>query len=118
MSQTRHANLDVLKYTAVRKNATNQTLLQSALDAVKKWADDNSMLINATKSQLINLSLSELRQSETYSVENVNITECDTVKLLDVTIDKRFTFSKHLNDLTESLASRLYAMCQLKRLGL
>ena len=109
---------DMTLYTAVSKNATNQTALQSALDTVEKWADDNNMLINASKTQFINLSLSEPRQPETYSMKNVTIKECDTVKLLGVTIDKRLTFSKHVNDVTESLASRLYAMRQLKRLGL
>ena len=83
------------------------------------WSSDVcSSDLNASKTQFINLSLSEPRQPETYSMKNVTIKECDTVKLLGVTIDKRLTFSKHVNDVTESLASRLYAMRQLKRLGL
>ena len=41
-----------------------------------------------------------------------------TAKLLGVTIDSRLTFSHHIDNMCNSLASRLYAMRELKRLGL
>ena len=109
---------DMTLYTPVKKDASNQQLFQAALNTVEEWASNNNMLINADKTQLIKISLTEPDLTDSYVLKQQTINECDSAKLLGITIDSRLSFTQHVKSITESLASRLYAMRQLKRLGL
>ena len=109
---------DMTLYTPVKKDASNQQLFQAALNTVEEWASNNNMLINADKTQLINISLTEPDLTDSYVLKQQTINECDSAKLLGITIDSRLSFTQHVKSITESLASRLYAMRQLKRLCL
>ena len=43
---------------------------------------------------------------------------CQTAKLLGVTFDSKLTFSEHVDDVCSRLASKIYGMRVLKRLGM
>ena len=50
--------------------------------------------------------------------EEIRWKSVNTAKLLGVTLDKNLTFSDHVDDVCSCLASKLYGMRVLKRLGM
>ena len=72
-----------------KKDASNQQLFQAALNTVEEWASNNNMLINADKTQLINISLTEPDLTDSYVMKQQTINECDSAKLLGITMDSR-----------------------------
>jgi hypothetical protein len=73
-------------YTTIDKASSNPQAFQTALNNIEEWAHNINMLMNANKIQLINLSLSEPHHSEVHNMRNVPIIECDSAKLLGVTV--------------------------------
>ena len=109
---------DITLYAPFRKFTSSSDTFQTALDGITSWAIKNNMLINAKKTQLIQFTLSEPKYMDAFMMDNVQISPVESARLLGVTLDKRLTFADHVNNICKNMASRLYAMRTLKRLGL
>ena len=111
---------DLTMYAPFKKSADNdnQTSYQQALDDISKWAADNNMTINAKKSKLLHISLSKPHYTPDFMLDGKKLEVCQTAKLLGVTFDSKLTFSEHVDDVCSRLASKIYGMRVLKRLGM
>ena len=109
---------DVTLYAPFMKKTSNAENFQVSLDEVSQWAQDNNMLINAKKTQLIQFTLSEPKYVDHFRMNGQPITSVESAKLLGVTIDRRLTFGEHIDKVCSNMDSRLYGMRALKRLGL
>ena len=112
-----------------KKDQLNIVCLQDVLNHITDWASENNMLVNASKTKILHLTLSEPKYIPQFYMDGHLLASSTTAKLLGVTIDSRLTFSHHItvirhqiliniDNMCNSLASRLYAMRELKRLGL
>ena len=91
---------------------------QTALDDISRWARDNNMLINASKTKILHLSLSDPKYIPTFTMDGHTLEVSSNAKLLGITVDQRITFSDHIDDICDRLAGRRYGIRELKRLGL
>jgi hypothetical protein len=110
---------DLTVYTGFLKSAPTATLtIQKSLDLITDWAKSNNMLVNAAKTKVLHLTLSEPKYEPSLSMNGQPLESCQTAKILGVTVDKRLLFTDHINNTCDSIAGKLYAMRELKRVGL
>ena len=108
---------DLTMYASFSKTQNNSSTYQNALDDINKWATDNDMTINAKKSKVLHVSFSQPKYTNDFTLGGNTLEKCESAKLLGVTLDRNLTFSDHVKDVCSRLASKLYGMRVLKRLG-
>jgi hypothetical protein len=92
--------------------------LQSDLDCVEDWATGNGMILNASKTQVLNVSLKKDFLSTDLTLSSSDLTTSDYAKFLGVHVDKHLNFSMHVDYLVKKCNSRLYFMRNFKRYGM
>lgn len=108
---------DISVYRPFSKSRSDDRL-QTALDSISDWADQNNMLINAGKTNMLNLTLSQPKYTTVLDMNNQAIESCHSAKLLGVIVDEKLNFSEHVDNMCSKMGSRLYGMRSLKKLGL
>ena len=85
-----------------------------------EWAQQNRMLLNADKTVILNLIISNRHSFEdpVFVDDNLSIEPYFSVKFLGTHIDNLMTFSEHVDQIISSCNARLYLLCQLKILGM
>jgi hypothetical protein len=96
----------------------SQSNVQPSLDFVMKWSTDNSMLLNANKTTVLNVCLSRTIANCNLTLDSKTLCPSPTVKFLGVLIDSRLSFKDHVVSLVKKCNSRLFFMRVLKRQGL
>ena len=91
--------------------------LQSSLDAINTWCEDNSMILNAAKTTSLCMSASNRKthmEFENCSLNNQQIKHSSWEKLLGVSIDKNLTFQTHIDNILKKCNSQLYLLTRIK----
>ena len=92
-------------------SSTDTTLLQHDLDAIYKWSEDNNMMFNSDKFELMRYTTKASKeiQSETSYLSNdgSTIQEKEHVRDLGVTMSNDATFTNHINDRCELVKSKV-----------
>uniref|UniRef100_A0A1B6IN72 Reverse transcriptase domain-containing protein n=1 Tax=Homalodisca liturata TaxID=320908 RepID=A0A1B6IN72_9HEMI len=83
-----------------------------SLHKAYKYCKDNDLVANTTKTKQICFWRSN---AETVGLENIVLE--DKVKLLGMTIDRKLTWTPHVDNLCKTLSSGLYAMRRLKQVA-
>ena len=114
---------DILSISSSSSTAVSATLctdrIQDAVNYSSTWCQENNMLLNATKTKVMNLSV-----RKKISIENeitYNSTDIETVttaKLLGITIDQHLTFNDHVTERTGKATRLVYTLIKLKRAGI
>ena len=86
--------------------------LQSDLDMIKEWSDNNKMILNETKTKTMLICGKRLgkKLSDQHLQVQVNHTELEQVHthtLLGVKIDDNLSFNEHIEDLCKTLSQRI-----------
>ena len=94
--------------------------LQSDLNKLQKWSDNNKMILNEkkTKTMLATGKWLEKRMGHQQLQVKLNATELDQVnsqKLLGVTIDSKLSFDEHINDLCRKVSQRIAVLKRIKK---
>jgi hypothetical protein len=92
--------------------------VQPAIDRAIEWASNNSMLLNATKTVVLYVSLCNNVSTLNLVIDSQVLTPSPTVKFLGILIDSKLTFKDHVQSIISKSNSRLYFMRVLKRQGL
>ena len=94
-------------------------LIGDAVSATNTWSFKNSMILNSSKTVILNTSLSS-RHSHVSDVilEDVVLSPATETKFLGVIVDDKISFSEHSDFLVSKCNSRLFLMRKLKTLGL
>ena len=113
----KHSDIDLFADdTTVHKASSSLSAVENDLNSdiveIKNWCDENQMLINEKKTKCILIGtrqrLSRLEcQKLTIHVNNIPIDCVDDEKLLGVRIDNSLQYTKHVDDVCRSLASKL-----------
>ena len=91
--------------------------LQTAATYASTWCKDNSMLLNATKSQTINFSLQKKIDCAPIRVNDTEIEDLSAVKLLGVKFDSHMKFTNHVESVIDKAKPAVHAIIQLKKIG-
>lgn len=91
--------------------------LQNAGNYASEWCDQNSMLLNAAKSQTINFSLQKKIDCAPIEINNTAIQQTSTVKLLGVIFDSHMKFTDHVTSIIEKARPVIHAVIKLKKIG-
>ena len=84
--------------------------LQSDLDMITEWSDNNKMILNETKTKTMLICGKRLGKKLSDQQLQVNHTELEQVHthtLLGVKIDDDLSFNEHIEDLCKTLSQRM-----------
>ena len=120
----KNSNIDLFADdTTIHKAAPTLSIIENDMNSdiieINKWCDENQMLINEkkTKCMLIGtrqrLSRLECKQLS-ISINNIPIECVENEKLLGVRIDNSLSYTKHVDDVCRSLASKLALLKRIK----
>ena len=112
----------LLKYaddTYVIIPATNIKSCPAEITNIKKWACNNNLRLNTSKSLEIIFVNPRSRIKATVPSESVSgFTQVEEIKMLGVTFSRKFSVSRHVNDLLSRCSQSLFAMRTLRQHGL
>lgn len=104
--------------SAVSINLT-PNVIQNALNYSQDWCMTNSMLLNANKTKIVNLSVKKtIDIVNTNALNGVMIETVPDAKLLGVKIDQHLTFSTHVEEKVASATKLTFTIVKLKRCGI
>ena len=90
-------------------------MLQSEYETAIKWLQNNKMIVNPDKFQVIFL---DKRRFDNTNIEveigNEKISSTSSVKLLGVHIDDKLNFNEHINKIYKSAGNQLNALIRVK----
>ena len=92
--------------------------LHDGSEEALKWLENNKMLANPDKFQLIVLSKPSLRKTDEsieMNIRNENLNAKTSVKLLGIEIDDKLNFKKHIKDLCGKAGLKLNSIKRLAR---
>ena len=95
-----------------------QSNMQLAANQVQDWSKENLFQLNCdkTKEHVINYSRSNQNESfPSVYIEGKPISIVTRAKLLGVTINSKFSWNDHIENLVKSASRKLYFLVQLKR---
>lgn len=94
-----------LYHTSRSIDIIKQIIANSAHESMQ-WFKNNGFLLNVNKTMYMNFSLTETKDADI----------CDTVTLLGITLDKKLTWSSHVDNICARLSRVLYLLRHLKGL--
>ena len=105
---------DIAITEIIDRNSKSQ--MSGALNIVDEWSVDNHMTINAKKTKVMTVCpTSSSKTPEPLYLNNIQIEEVTTFKLLGVNIDNDLKFSSHVQFICSKANSRLHFLKHLKR---
>ena len=117
-----HTNFTVKLYaddTALIMKHNNAVKMQenvnSAIKHIEKWMEANKLTINYTKSEYMIITNKKLKHKFEIKINNICLTEADSVKYLGVFIDKNLTWKPHIAAISTKIARGSWALTRLKR---
>lgn len=97
---------DDLKFSRIIESCRDTELLQSDIDSLVQWCDDNKMTLNVKKCYHVKYTRKKNLIKYAYHVGPTIIQEVDRVKDLGVTFDTALTFVSHVENIIKK-ASRM-----------
>lgn len=92
---------------------------QDLINQCYKWAIESKMLLNATKTKAMHLSLrKKIEADNTYVVGTTTVETVQATRLLGVHIDQHLSFQEHVAYITESANRKAHGLLALKQSGL
>ena len=113
ISRALHAD-DLAIWTMAEHTATAAYRMQEALNRISAWADEWLVTINRTKTEATHFSLSPTKEVYSLKIDDKEIPQQETLTYLGVKLDRRLTWTNHLNTM-ESKAIKKMAI--LKKLA-
>ena len=106
-------------YDVQTDKATPNANLQTALNLLKTWCRENSMLLNTDKTKVMLLTSRQKRTTFTGKVlslnfNNVELQLSNTEKVLGVYIDENFIWNTHFTYVSKKVSSNLWLLSQIK----
>ena len=86
--------------------------LKADLANITKWFDNNSLVANASKFQLMFLGVKD--HNIQLNVGNIELKAVQEVQLLGITIDCKLSFSTHIKNICKSANNKLSAIIRLR----
>ena len=98
-------------------NAINKNL-QTGLNEVTSWCDENSMVLNPKKTESMIIANQQMHQRGPFSldltVKEQTVVQVEDHKLLGVTIDSKLKWKYHIHKVCNKIARNIYLLSKLK----
>ena len=107
---------DTIIYSCSSNYEKERWQLSNDTHIVLNWFRINNMVANSGKFQEVFLGSSINNYNITFIVEKKHIKSTNEVKLLEITIDHKLTFTKHINNLCNTASNRLRALTRIRKL--
>lgn len=104
---------DDLKFYRLVQSIEDCEKIQSDLDRLKSFCDQNNLFLNIKKCQSISFSRKKIALNYDYKIDNNNLPRVEHVRDLGIIIDSKLMFDMHI-DLISSDASRLFGFVSRK----
>ena len=91
--------------------------LQEGANFASNWCNKNAMLLNTAKSSVITFTLKKEIRSEPIVINDNQISEEPSVKLLGIHYDNHLRFTNHVETLISKSRPAYHAIVRLKRAG-
>ena len=90
------------------------SVLQSDLDSLNWWSNNNSLQINPSKCQVMCITQRKDKPAPSYSVNNTKLQTCESLRLLGVTVSSDLSCNCHVNNITKKCNKLLgfYQSCR------
>ena len=92
-----------------------QENVNSAIKHIEKWMEANKLTINYTKSEYMIITNKRLKRKFEIKINNICLTEADSVNYLGVLIDKNLTWKPHIAAISTKIARSSWVLARLKR---
>ena len=102
---------DTTPYTCDMSLKALMDKLERAIDNALDWFRNNGMKLNSSKCKL--MVCGHKFENMICEVENAQVIETHTVKLLGIHIDSKLTFSNHMNTICKKASQKLNALSRL-----
>jgi ribonuclease HI len=112
ISRALHAD-DLAIWTKGEHVTTATCRMQEALNKVDAWAQEWMVTINRTKTEATCFSLSTKKEQFSLKINGEDVPQQDTTKYLGVTLDKRLTWTPHINTMQGKAVKRMAVMKKL-----
>ena len=91
------------------------TKLESDIQNLNTWFENNGMLLNGDKCQfmIIESSRSTRKDVQKVSIAGKTIEECKKGKLLGITFDNNLTMTEHIKHICKQASNKLYALARI-----
>jgi len=109
---------DTTFYTNV-KDTRNHAAIAPAIEAAQRWSVNNNMLLNASKTCIMNATLTQRQVYDSdICIDNANLVPCNGVNFLGIFLDNNLSFNIHVQNIVKKCNARLFLMRKLKVVGL
>jgi len=99
--------------------ASNHQSCAAEIDNVERWAEENNLTMNRTKSvEIIFVSPRSQRSIDIPQPAVPGFTRVDTVKILGVTFSRKFSVAQHVENILAASAQTLFALRTLRNHGM
>lgn len=112
ISRALHAD-DFALWNSSESIQTARVRMQDAMNNTSKWATDWCVTINSLKTVATCFSLSNTKENIKLTINNQRIPQEDTPTYLGVKLDKRLTWSPHIQEMGRRATRRLSLMKKL-----
>ena len=103
--------------SAVSINLTTNTI-QDALNYSQTWCEQHNMLLNAKKTNIINLSVKKnISTLNSCALDGMRIDTVPSAKLLGVTLDQHLTFTSHVQKKVRTAMKLIYSLVKRCRVS-
>src|SRR2546425_7851586 len=100
-------------------SSNNESTIADELNSIERWAENNNLTLNKSKSAELIIYPSIVAQNKAPSVASIpSIARVTTLKILGVTFGSCLSVSSHITETTLLSAQSLYALKVLKTHGL
>ena len=116
----RFDNVDITQKTPLEIQFKPPTTGQELINDCYKWSTENMMMLNASKTKVLNISLKKtLTMIDKYTVTKTNAVKAETdAKLLGVLIDSHLNFGGHVSHVRKAANKKCHGLLMLKRSGI
>ena len=95
-----------------------ESKLQKNVDHVVHWSKDNHMNLNADKTKELIIDFrKEKMKSKKIVIEETDVEQVQSIKLLGLRITKDLKWKEHINHLIKATSKKIYYLKHLKRAG-
>ena len=109
---------DITLYFSGKNFNHIQSVLQTDLNNVLKWLDENRLFVNANKSNVIVFGTPQQAKNRicNITINNSVLQQVDNIKLLGIYIDTNLCWKYHTDNLLKKLASKVGVICRLSKI--
>ena len=106
---------DTTAYVKIKK--CNSSALQKCADEIAEWSSKNQLTLNTGKTKSMTLNLKTPPTTEAIRIDQIEIEDVDSFRLLGVTLDTHITFAPHVENITGTCRSKCHGLTKMKRYG-